>query len=74
MPCFDESPHPFEIKTCARQNILALQPYKCARDNYDADGNIILLDANENQHASTMTYQSDRQSDLLKDLNIYPCP
>ncbi|KAM0448864.1 hypothetical protein ACHAPV_001778 [Trichoderma viride] len=39
---------PFNLETCARPNILALQPYRCARDDYKDDGTNILLDANEN--------------------------
>ncbi|UNI21854.1 Histidinol-phosphate transaminase [Purpureocillium takamizusanense] len=39
---------PFNLDTCARPNILALQPYRCARDDYKDDGTNILLDANEN--------------------------
>ncbi|KAJ5458341.1 Aminotransferaseclass I/classII [Penicillium sp. IBT 31633x] len=39
---------PFNLATCARPNILALQPYRCARDDYKDDGTNVLLDANEN--------------------------
>lgn len=39
---------PFDLDACARPNILALQPYRCARDDYQDDGRNILLDANEN--------------------------
>ncbi|EPE31427.1 PLP-dependent transferase [Glarea lozoyensis ATCC 20868] len=39
---------PFDLQTCARPNILKLQPYRCARDDYKDDGTNILLDANEN--------------------------
>lgn len=39
---------PFNLETCARPNILALQPYRCARDDYKDDGTNVLLDANEN--------------------------
>ncbi|KAG6276044.1 hypothetical protein E4U48_001807, partial [Claviceps purpurea] len=39
---------PFNLETCARPNILALQPYRCARDDYKDNGTNILLDANEN--------------------------
>ncbi|KAK3294027.1 pyridoxal phosphate-dependent transferase [Chaetomium fimeti] len=38
----------FNLQTCARPNILALEPYRCARDDYKDDGTNILLDANEN--------------------------
>ncbi|AEO70786.1 2aa69e8f-b9d5-45ba-980b-3128e7f44ba6 [Thermothielavioides terrestris] len=39
---------PFNLETCARPNILALEPYRCARDDYKDDGTNTLLDANEN--------------------------
>ncbi|KAJ4359658.1 histidinol-phosphate transaminase [Didymosphaeria variabile] len=38
----------FDLSKCARPNILALEPYRCARDDYKDDGTNILLDANEN--------------------------
>ncbi|KAF2403930.1 histidinol-phosphate aminotransferase [Trichodelitschia bisporula] len=38
----------FNLATCARPNILSLEPYRCARDDYKDDGTNILLDANEN--------------------------
>ncbi|KAJ9162158.1 Histidinol-phosphate aminotransferase [Coniochaeta hoffmannii] len=40
----------FNLETCARPNILALEPYRCARDDYKDDGTNILLDANENAY------------------------
>lgn len=40
----------FNLATCARPNILALQPYRCARDDYADDGHNVLLDANENAY------------------------
>jgi len=54
----------------ARPNILALQPYRCARDDY-SDG--ILLDANENAIGPTAlpTKSSDNNHLLLE---RYPCP
>ncbi|KAL1960837.1 hypothetical protein VTO42DRAFT_5820 [Malbranchea cinnamomea] len=41
---------PFDLSKCARPNILKLQPYRCARDDYKDDGTNILLDANENAY------------------------
>ena len=41
---------PFDLSKCARSNILALEPYRCARDDYKDDGTNILLDANENAY------------------------
>ncbi|KAI4866262.1 histidinol-phosphate aminotransferase [Hypoxylon rubiginosum] len=46
---------PFNIETCARPNILALEPYRCARDDYKDDGTNILLDANENACGPPLT-------------------
>ncbi|KAF2493348.1 histidinol-phosphate aminotransferase [Lophium mytilinum] len=40
----------FDLSRCARPNILALEPYRCARDDYKDDGTNILLDANENAY------------------------
>ncbi|OJD18953.1 histidinol-phosphate transaminase [Emergomyces pasteurianus Ep9510] len=41
---------PFDLSKCARPNILQLQPYRCARDDYKDDGTNVLLDANENAY------------------------
>ncbi|KAI1143062.1 histidinol-phosphate aminotransferase [Hypoxylon sp. FL0543] len=46
---------PFNLETCARPNILALEPYRCARDDYKDDGKNILLDANENACGPSLT-------------------
>ncbi|KAI1779716.1 histidinol-phosphate aminotransferase [Hypoxylon cercidicola] len=46
---------PFNLETCARPNILALEPYRCARDDYKDDGTNILLDANENACGPPLT-------------------
>ncbi|KAI1499335.1 histidinol-phosphate aminotransferase [Biscogniauxia marginata] len=46
---------PFNLETCARPNILALEPYRCARDDYKDDGTNILLDANENAYGPSLT-------------------
>ncbi|ROW16662.1 hypothetical protein VPNG_01573 [Cytospora leucostoma] len=72
---------PFNLETCARQNILKLQPYRCARDDYKDDGHNILLDANENAYGPPITQQASAalqdgnaaQLDLLG-LNRYPDP
>lgn len=40
----------FDLQTCARSNILKLQPYRCARDDYKDNGTNVLLDANENAY------------------------
>ncbi|KAI0391666.1 histidinol-phosphate aminotransferase [Xylariaceae sp. FL0594] len=45
----------FNLETCARSNILALQPYRCARDDYKDDGTNILLDANENAYGPSLS-------------------
>jgi histidinol-phosphate aminotransferase len=62
---------PFNLKTCARPNILALEPYRCAREyatlhslcdsmltkssDYENNGINILLDANENAFGPTLS-------------------
>ncbi|KAH8681367.1 histidinol-phosphate aminotransferase [Xylariales sp. PMI_506] len=70
----------FNIQTCARPNILALEPYRCARDDYKDDGTNVLLDANENAYgpslpasASAAAKASGAEIDLLG-LNRYPDP
>lgn len=52
----------------ARPNILSLQPYRCARDDYDTG---ILLDANENSIGPTSVPTG---SDNHLVLERYPCP
>jgi len=72
---------PFNLQTCARPNILALEPYRCARDDYKDDGTNILLDANENAFGPAIPLPisknrkdtSDAQVDLYG-LNRYPDP
>ncbi|KAI1035728.1 hypothetical protein LB503_013512 [Fusarium chuoi] len=44
---------PFNLESCARPNILALQPYRCAREH--DDGTNILLDANENAYGPSLS-------------------
>ena len=69
---------PFDLSTCARPNIIALQPYRCARDDYKDDGTNILLDANENAYgpglqltnASVNGYEDEKTADLHR----YPDP
>lgn len=72
---------PFNLATCARPNILKLQPYRCARDDYKDDGHNILLDANENAYGPPISTQAaaafqsgnPTQIDLLG-LHRYPDP
>ena len=52
---------PFDLTKCARPNILALQPYRCARDDYKDDGVNILLDANENAYGPALDVTPDGQ-------------
>ncbi|KAK9422429.1 putative Histidinol-phosphate aminotransferase [Seiridium unicorne] len=72
---------PFNLETCARPNILALEPYRCARDDYKDDGTNILLDANENAFgpslpasaAQAFSSSGGPEIDLLG-LHRYPDP
>ncbi|KAK1778604.1 pyridoxal phosphate-dependent transferase [Copromyces sp. CBS 386.78] len=73
---------PFNLETCARPNILALEPYRCARDDYKDDGTNILLDANENAYgppvpqtlaSGSRSGSSGPELDLLG-LHRYPDP
>ncbi|KAF7717136.1 Histidinol-phosphate aminotransferase [Penicillium ucsense] len=76
---------PFNLETCARPNILKLQPYRCARDDYKDDGTNVLLDANENAYGPSLALNNEGklkglqsgstepEIDLLG-LNRYPDP
>lgn len=55
----------------ARPNILALQPYRCARDDYSSG---ILLDANENAIGPTSLPTNSLPDDNHLLLERYPCP
>lgn len=74
-------PSPFNLASCARPNILKLQPYRCARDDYKDDGHNILLDANENAYgppisssaSASLQSGNSAQIDLLG-LHRYPDP
>lgn len=55
----------FDLSNVARSNVLGLEPYRCARDDY-SDG--ILLDANENSFGAAV----EGYEQLL--LNRYPDP
>lgn len=56
----------FDLSQAVRANILALQPYRCARDDYSAG---ILLDANENSHGPSLPSKSP-----FNELERYPDP
>lgn len=69
-------PAHFDIESVIRPNILALQPYRCARDDYKEG---VLLDANENALGHSLPTSSPAQIindiDLLtSDLHRYPDP
>ena len=56
----------------ARPNVLSLQPYRCARDDYSSG---ILLDANENAMGPTsLPTNSLDPYDNGMELERYPCP
>ncbi|OWZ11819.1 Histidinol-phosphate aminotransferase [Phytophthora megakarya] len=57
-----------EVERLIRPNILALTPYRCARDDYDQG---ILLDANENSLGPPL--QGHEQLQAMQ-LERYPCP
>ncbi|CDO71186.1 hypothetical protein BN946_scf184845.g56 [Trametes cinnabarina] len=74
---YPKKPAHFDIERVIRPNILSLQPYRCARDDY-SEG--ILLDANENAlghsipPASSSTLEPELQPTLGLDLHRYPSP
>lgn len=59
----------FDLKKIVRPNILSLEPYRCARDDFKVG---ILLDANENTHGPALASLSETESTL--ELNRYPDP
>lgn len=59
----------FDIKSIIRPNILTLEPYRCARDDFKTG---ILLDANENTHGPALV--SPDETELNLELNRYPDP
>jgi len=63
-------PAHFDIERVIRPNILALHPYRCARDDYK---NGILLDANENALGCSIHNESFLSAHNL-DLHRYPDP
>lgn len=56
----------FDLESIIRPNILKLQPYRCARDDYSSG---ILLDANENALGPALSPSSS-----YKGLERYPDP
>lgn len=80
---YPTKPSHFDIEKVIRPNILALHPYRCARDDY-SEG--ILLDANENalghsilspdsiDSSSSSDLNPDLKHTLDLDLHRYPSP
>jgi histidinol-phosphate aminotransferase len=54
-------PAHFSLEPLIRPNILALQPYRCARDDYSAG---VLLDANENAIGPALPASSAQKKDV----------
>ncbi|KAH3662402.1 hypothetical protein OGAPHI_005654 [Ogataea philodendri] len=59
----------FDITKIARPNILTLEPYRCARDDFKEG---VLLDANENTHGPSIPNITAEETAL--ELNRYPDP
>ena len=74
---YPRNPAHFDIEKVIRPNILALHPYRCARDDYSQG---ILLDANENSlgHSIAPATSSNHRTELDEletlDLHRYPSP
>ncbi|KAG8937028.1 histidinol-phosphate transaminase [Tulasnella sp. 419] len=68
MPSFP--PH-FSLESVIRPNILALQPYRCARDDYQSG---ILLDANENALGHSIPKTNGLDLYASSQLHRYPDP
>ncbi|KAJ0353311.1 hypothetical protein COL154_003372 [Colletotrichum chrysophilum] len=67
---------PFNLEKCARPNVLALEPYRCARDDYKDDGTNVLLDANENAYGPSLesNFEAGNLGIDFLGLNRYPDP
>jgi len=62
----------YSVKDIVRPNILALKPYRCARDDYSSG---ILLDANENAYGPALNPVSEAAiASSGLDINRYPDP
>ena len=59
----------FNILSLVRPNILALEPYRCARDDYSTG---ILLDANENSYGPAV--DTTMLEPMMTELERYPDP
>ncbi|KAK6201546.1 histidinol-phosphate aminotransferase [Scheffersomyces amazonensis] len=59
----------FDLKKVVRPNILSLEPYRCARDDFKTG---VLLDANENTYGPALTTLTEDEKSL--ELNRYPDP
>ncbi|KAF8271818.1 histidinol-phosphate aminotransferase [Lactarius quietus] len=60
-------PAHFDIERVIRPNILALHPYRCARDDYSSG---ILLDANENAHGHSISLSESKRPQLDGDRHV----
>ncbi|KAI5475143.1 histidinol-phosphate transaminase [Pseudohyphozyma bogoriensis] len=72
-------PAHFSVQKAIRANVLALQPYRCARDDFEGGPGVVLLDANENAlgHAlpsPAAAASSDEGAFDELDLHRYPSP
>ncbi len=62
----------YSVRDSVRPNILALKPYRCARDDYSSG---VLLDANENAYGPALNPSSDAAvASAGLDINRYPDP
>lgn len=72
---YPTKPVHFNLESLIRPNILALHPYRCARDDYSQG---ILLDANENSLGHSIHPNQTTKSELDEvatlDLHRYPSP
>ncbi|WP_179351383.1 histidinol-phosphate transaminase [Winogradskyella vidalii] len=60
----------FDLKTLVRPNILALQPYSSARDEFKGNDGVF-LDANENPFGTLNRYPDSYQKNLKEALSAY---
>ena len=58
-----------DIESIVRKNILELQPYSCARDEFQGTDNSVFLDANENPYGKLNRYPDPYQRKLKEKLS-----
>ena len=56
-----------EVEALVRPNVLEMEPYSCARDEYSDTGATVFLDANESPYNAPLNRYPDPQQEVLKE-------